>query len=84
MQKPCLRIVDHMAPEAFYELCDRAGLIVLQDTPPVAGFGAAFPESDWHSELAEIVGRLSVHSCVANVEALDADLARETKKGATR
>ena len=55
------RVVGHYAPERFYALCDRAGLLLSQDTLPAPPRPARlFIESDWNVAA----GRLASHPSV--------------------
>ena len=68
----CLRTSHYPYAEEWYDLCDREGIVVIDETPAVGiGAGAAcdpyrtFPLADYHSRvLADMIARDKNHPCV--------------------
>ena len=68
----CLRTSHYPYAEEWYDLCDREGIVVIDETPAVGiGAGAAcdpyrtFPLAEYHSRvLADMIARDKNHPCV--------------------
>jgi hypothetical protein len=58
-----VRVVGHLAPDDFYRLCDRAGLLVIQDLFPAVCVEG--DESSAGRSVEQVLRRLAEHPCLA-------------------